>query len=84
MFLFFLIMFNFLACKIASRNSTPCEEITFDNSKAIKIKLHPKDDMVGLVDCVGILKLRNADVENKWKTNTQQLQPKPKESLKIK
>ena len=37
--------------------------------------------MIGLVDCVGILKLRNADVENKWKSNSQQLQPKPKESL---
>jgi hypothetical protein len=51
----------------------------FENTKAIKIKLLPKDDMIGLVDCVGILKLRNADVENKWKTNTQPIQPKPKE-----
>jgi nuclear factor of activated T-cells 5 len=68
----------FRACKIASRNSTPCEEVLFENTKAIKIKLHPKDDMVGLVDCVGILKLRNADVENKWKSSSSQVQPKPK------
>lgn len=38
--------------------------------------------MIGLIDCVGILKLRNADVENKWKSG-QQLQPKPKESFTL-
>ena len=59
------------ACKIASRTSTPCEEteITIEGirTRAIKITLYPKDNMIGTVDCVGILKMRNADVENKYK-----------------
>lgn len=61
----------FSACKIASRTSTPCEEADLDidgiSTKAIKILLYPKDNMIGVIDCVGILKLRNADVENKYK-----------------
>lgn len=61
----------FSACKIASRTSTPCDEceLTIEGirTRAIKITLYPKDNMIGTVDCVGILKMRNADVENKYK-----------------
>ena len=53
------------ACKIASRNSTPCEDDTFvldqvGQTEGIKINLTPKDEYSALIDCVGILKLRNA------------------------
>ena len=62
---------NRSACKIASRTSTPCDEteLTIEGirTRAIKITLYPKDNMIGTVDCVGILKMRNADVENKYK-----------------
>ena len=53
-----------LACKIASRNSTPCDDDEFilngQRTDAIRINLSPKDDFTAIVDCVGILKLRNA------------------------
>lgn len=70
----------FRTCKIASRNSTPCEDDTFildgvGQTEGIKINLTPKDDYCALIDCVGILKLRNADVENESKSKAQ---PKPK------
>jgi len=55
---------NFSACKIASRNSTPCDDDEFilngQRTDAIRINLSPKDDFTAIVDCVGILKLRNA------------------------
>lgn len=57
-------IWNFLACKIASRNSTPCDDDEFilngQRTDAIRINLSPKDDFTAIVDCVGILKLRNA------------------------
>jgi nuclear factor of activated T-cells 5 len=69
----------FRTCKIASRNSTPCDDDEFilngQRTDAIRINLSPKDDFTAIVDCVGILKLRNADVENESKSKSQ---PKPK------
>lgn len=69
----------FRTCKIASRNSTPCDDEEFilngQRTDAIRINLSPKDDFTAIVDCVGILKLRNADVENESKSKSQ---PKPK------
>lgn len=61
-----------LACKIASRNSTPCDDDEFilngQRTDAIRINLSPKDDFTAIVDCVGILKLRNAGIfsHNIW------------------
>ena len=57
-------IWNLSACKIASRNSTPCDDDEFilngQRTDAIRINLSPKDDFTAIVDCVGILKLRNA------------------------
>ncbi|XP_068507112.1 nuclear factor of activated T-cells, cytoplasmic 3 isoform X1 [Syngnathus scovelli] len=43
--------------------STPCRERTLNGTKVLEIPLTP--DMTATIDCAGILKLRNADIELK-------------------
>ncbi|XP_061139462.1 nuclear factor of activated T-cells, cytoplasmic 3-like isoform X2 [Syngnathus typhle] len=43
--------------------STPCQERTLNGTKVLEIPLTP--DMRATIDCAGILKLRNADIELK-------------------
>uniref|UniRef100_A0A3B4A5S8 Nuclear factor of activated T-cells 5 n=1 Tax=Periophthalmus magnuspinnatus TaxID=409849 RepID=A0A3B4A5S8_9GOBI len=51
------------ACKVTGRNTTACTEVDIEGTTVIEIPLEPSNDMTLAVDCVGILKLRNADVE---------------------
>ncbi|XP_069072977.1 nuclear factor of activated T-cells 5 isoform X1 [Pleurodeles waltl] len=51
------------ACRVTGRNTTPCKEVDIDGTTVIEVSLDPSSMMTLAVDCVGILKLRNADVE---------------------
>uniref|UniRef100_A0A1A8CF40 Nuclear factor of activated T-cells 5 n=1 Tax=Nothobranchius kadleci TaxID=1051664 RepID=A0A1A8CF40_NOTKA len=51
------------ACRVTGRNTTACKEVDIEGTTVIEISLEPSSDMTLAVDCVGILKLRNADVE---------------------
>uniref|UniRef100_A0A8C5DEI8 Nuclear factor of activated T-cells 5 n=1 Tax=Gouania willdenowi TaxID=441366 RepID=A0A8C5DEI8_GOUWI len=51
------------ACRVTGRNTTACTEVDIEGTTVIEIPLEPSTDMTLAVDCVGILKLRNADVE---------------------
>uniref|UniRef100_A0A8C8VJC7 Nuclear factor of activated T-cells 5 n=1 Tax=Pelusios castaneus TaxID=367368 RepID=A0A8C8VJC7_9SAUR len=51
------------ACRVTGRNTTPCTEVDIEGTTVIEVGLDPSNDMTLAVDCVGILKLRNADVE---------------------
>ncbi|KAM9754357.1 nuclear factor of activated T-cells 5a isoform 1-T1 [Menidia menidia] len=51
------------ACRVTGRNTTACKEVDIEGTTVIEIPLEPSNDMILAVDCVGILKLRNADVE---------------------
>uniref|UniRef100_A0A8D0BK16 Nuclear factor of activated T-cells 5 n=1 Tax=Salvator merianae TaxID=96440 RepID=A0A8D0BK16_SALMN len=51
------------ACRVTGRNTTPCKEADIDGTTVIEVGLDPSNNMTLAVDCVGILKLRNADVE---------------------
>nr|XP_033797769.1 nuclear factor of activated T-cells 5 isoform X2 [Geotrypetes seraphini]XP_033797770.1 nuclear factor of activated T-cells 5 isoform X2 [Geotrypetes seraphini] len=51
------------ACRVTGRNTTPCKEVDIEGTTVIEVGLDPSNDMTLAVDCVGILKLRNADVE---------------------
>ncbi|KAM9351789.1 nuclear factor of activated T-cells 5a [Symphorus nematophorus] len=51
------------ACRVTGRNTTACKEVDIEGTTVIEISLEPSNDMTLAVDCVGILKLRNADVE---------------------
>ncbi|XP_068595451.1 nuclear factor of activated T-cells 5-like [Brachionichthys hirsutus] len=51
------------ACRVTGRNTTVCKEVDIESTTVIEIPLEPSNDMTLAVDCVGILKLRNADVE---------------------
>ncbi|KAM7414402.1 hypothetical protein PAMA_019289 [Pampus argenteus] len=51
------------ACRVTGRNTTACKEVDIEGTTVIEIPLEPNNDMTLAVDCVGILKLRNADVE---------------------
>lgn len=53
------------ACKVCGKNATMCTEKEIDGTNVIDIDLRPVNDMTAPVDCVGILKLRNADVEQR-------------------
>ncbi|XP_051917260.1 nuclear factor of activated T-cells, cytoplasmic 3-like [Hippocampus zosterae] len=44
---------------------TTCREKTLDGTKVLEIPLTPDGDMTATIDCAGILKLRNADIELK-------------------
>ncbi|KAM6943193.1 nuclear factor of activated T-cells 5 isoform 2-T2 [Xenentodon cancila] len=51
------------ACRVTGRNTTACKEVDVDGTTVIEVTLDPSNNMTLAVDCVGILKLRNADVE---------------------
>ncbi|XP_068171988.1 nuclear factor of activated T-cells 5 isoform X2 [Antennarius striatus] len=51
------------ACRVTGRNTTACKEVDIDGTTVIEVLLDPSTNMTLAVDCVGILKLRNADVE---------------------
>ncbi|XP_018113423.1 nuclear factor of activated T-cells 5 isoform X3 [Xenopus laevis] len=51
------------ACRVTGRNTTPCKEVDIEGTTVIEVVLEPSNMMTLAVDCVGILKLRNADVE---------------------
>ncbi|KAF2974019.1 hypothetical protein EK904_014958, partial [Melospiza melodia maxima] len=51
------------ACRVTGRNTTPCKEVDIEGTTVIEVGLDPSNNMTLAVDCVGILKLRNADVE---------------------
>ncbi|XP_074646417.1 uncharacterized protein LOC141902539 [Tubulanus polymorphus] len=53
------------ACKVCSKNSTQCIERTIDGTTVIEVDFEPDKSMEICLDCVGILKLRNADVEQR-------------------
>ncbi|XP_071959258.1 uncharacterized protein [Antedon mediterranea] len=54
------------ACKVYGRTTTPCTEEDVSGTTVIEIPWEPSDDKMEIfVDCVGILKLRNADVEKR-------------------
>jgi nuclear factor of activated T-cells 5 len=53
------------ACKVTGRNTTPCKELDIDGTTVIEIPWECNGKMEMSVDCVGILKLRNADVEQR-------------------
>ncbi|XP_014844834.1 PREDICTED: nuclear factor of activated T-cells, cytoplasmic 1-like isoform X2 [Poecilia mexicana] len=43
--------------------STPSHEVLHNNTKVLEIPLLPENDMRAIIDCAGILKLRNSDIE---------------------
>ncbi|XP_077373969.1 nuclear factor of activated T-cells, cytoplasmic 3-like isoform X1 [Festucalex cinctus] len=45
--------------------STACRETTMGGTKVLQVALTPDDHMSATLDCAGILKLRNADIELK-------------------
>ncbi|TNN87595.1 Nuclear factor of activated T-cells 5 [Liparis tanakae] len=51
------------ACRVTGRNTTACKEVDIDGTTVIQVSLDQSTNMALAVDCVGILKLRNADVE---------------------
>ncbi|XP_043083263.1 nuclear factor of activated T-cells 5a isoform X2 [Puntigrus tetrazona] len=51
------------ACRVTGRNTTACKEVDIEGTTVIEVNLEPTNSMTLAVDCVGILKLRNADVE---------------------
>ncbi|XP_030232928.1 nuclear factor of activated T-cells 5 isoform X2 [Gadus morhua] len=51
------------ACRVTGRNTTACKELDIEGTTVIEVPLDPGTSMTIAVDCVGILKLRNADVE---------------------
>ncbi|KAK1789789.1 hypothetical protein P4O66_015667, partial [Electrophorus voltai] len=51
------------ACRVTGRNTTACKEVDIEGTTVIEVNLEPNNSMTLAVDCVGILKLRNADVE---------------------
>ncbi|XP_024151638.1 nuclear factor of activated T-cells 5 isoform X3 [Oryzias melastigma] len=51
------------ACRVTGRNTTACKEVNIDGTTVIEVVLDQSTNMTLAIDCVGILKLRNADVE---------------------
>ncbi|XP_051576460.1 nuclear factor of activated T-cells, cytoplasmic 1-like [Myxocyprinus asiaticus] len=43
--------------------STACHEVLQSNAKVLEIPLLPENNMRAIIDCAGILKLRNSDIE---------------------
>ncbi|XP_056154506.1 nuclear factor of activated T-cells, cytoplasmic 1 isoform X2 [Lampris incognitus] len=43
--------------------STPSHEVLQNNTKVLEIPLLPENNMRAIIDCAGILKLRNSDIE---------------------
>lgn len=54
------------ACKVTGRNTTPSEEKDVEGTTVLEVPWEPVDGKMEIsVDCIGILKLRNADVEQR-------------------
>jgi len=53
------------ASKITGKNSTRCYTNKVDGTTVVVIELTPDHDMQATIDCIGILKERNVDVEQK-------------------
>ncbi|CAL1532315.1 unnamed protein product [Lymnaea stagnalis] len=53
------------ACRVFGKNSTTCAEQEIEGTTVIEIDILPENDMTVKLDCIGILKLRNADVERR-------------------
>uniref|UniRef100_T1ISA8 Nuclear factor of activated T-cells 5 n=1 Tax=Strigamia maritima TaxID=126957 RepID=T1ISA8_STRMM len=53
------------ACKVSGKNCTPCTERVIDGTTVIEISMLPDKDMTVSCDCIGILKERNVDVEQR-------------------
>ncbi|XP_052061062.1 nuclear factor of activated T-cells 5-like isoform X2 [Mytilus californianus] len=53
------------ACKVCGKNSTPCQEREIDGTIVIEMEMDTVNEKTCSIDNVGILKLRNADVENR-------------------
>ncbi|GAU90136.1 hypothetical protein RvY_02600 [Ramazzottius varieornatus] len=51
------------ACKVGGKNSTPCRDRTIQNINVLEMDIKPENDGFVNIDCMGILKLRNADLE---------------------
>lgn len=47
------------ACKVSSKNSTPCNETKVNGTVVIEAELKPENGMTATCDCVGILKVRS-------------------------
>ncbi|XP_057193967.1 nuclear factor of activated T-cells, cytoplasmic 2 isoform X1 [Triplophysa rosa] len=43
--------------------TTSCQERMLNGTKVLEVPLEPKENMRAIIDCAGILKLRNADIE---------------------
>ncbi|KAB7499036.1 Nuclear factor of activated T-cells 5 [Armadillidium nasatum] len=56
------------ACKVSGKNSTPCSEERIHGTTVLEILMQPEKDMTVSCDCVGILKERNVDVEQRMKS----------------
>ena len=62
-------------CRVTGKNSGPCEELKINGTDVIEIPTDPLNDNTIICDCVGILKERFADVEQRfpkhknWKTS---------------
>ncbi|CAG7725985.1 unnamed protein product [Allacma fusca] len=54
------------ACKVTGKSSTPCIEKKTEGTVLIEIEFEPSKEMVISCDCVGILKERNVDVEQRF------------------
>ncbi|RWS14867.1 nuclear factor of activated T-cells 5-like protein [Dinothrombium tinctorium] len=53
------------ASKITGKNSTRCHTSKIEGTTVISLDLHPEHNMEATIDCIGILKERNVDVEQK-------------------
>lgn len=53
------------ASKISGKNSTRCSTSRTDGVTVVSIELDPENEMKANIDCIGILKERNVDVEQK-------------------
>ncbi|KAI1295513.1 Nuclear factor of activated T-cells 5 [Halotydeus destructor] len=70
------------ASKISGKNSTRCTTDSVDGVTMVIVELEPENDMQVTIDCIGILKERNVDVEQKIlqltnKTSKDDLPPLP-------
>ncbi|CAG0925063.1 unnamed protein product [Notodromas monacha] len=54
------------ACRVAGKNSTPCGETKIGGTVVLELTMEPSKEMTVSCDCVGILKERNVDVEQRF------------------
>ena len=53
-------------CRVTGKHSSPCEEVKINGTDVIEIVSDPTTDNLVICDCVGILKERFADVEQRF------------------